>query len=168
MTFPNRCTTKSKDSQLSHSFQLFPLLRSTSKRNKPLFGFDLRRGAGILARRVEQNRKLEGKVENGAWTAVDGAKRLCRELGWPILGNLRLFCDCIDAVAHSNSCDAKQGYRLLRDAIKDATAQAIRVDRWFFQDGHYMELIQNRTPAQKEQSELSSLEENLLLHRKPN
>jgi len=96
------------------------------------------------------------------------AKRVCKEIGWPYSGNLALIADCISSLAYMKGLDVWGGFISLMEAVELAKQQAIRVDRWFFQDGKYNEIENEFTPkisAQSEQSSPAVLPE---LRRKPN
>lgn len=77
------------------------------------------------------------------------AKLVCKEIGWPYTGNLTLLCDCISSLAHMKGLDAGGGFFILMEAVELAKRDGIRVDRWFFQDGRYVALIEELENAAK-------------------
>ena len=97
------------------------------------------------------------------------AKRVCKEIGWPYSGNLTLLCDCISSLAFKNGVDAWGGFTSLMEAVELAQQQHMRIDRWFFQDGRYMELVQEVPPSsRKKQPGSEPAPEAAELRRKPN
>lgn len=83
---------------------------------------------------------LEGTLDRGL-TIGEYAKQICKEIGWPYSGNLTLLSDCISSLAHLKGVDGWGGFISLMEAIRLARAQSVRIDRWFFQDGRYVELL---------------------------
>jgi hypothetical protein len=77
------------------------------------------------------------------------AKRVCREIGWPYSGNLTLLCDCITSLAYARGVDVWGGFISLMQAVEWAKEQEIRVDRWFFQDGRYNNIVPTEAEIQR-------------------
>jgi hypothetical protein len=53
--------------------------------------------------------------------------------------NVQLLQDCIEAIADPGNMLG--GFWRLMEAIEEAKRRGIRVDRWFFQDGKYNEIV---------------------------
>lgn len=94
------------------------------------------------------------------------AERICKEIGWPISGNLELLKGCITSFAYSRGLDVWGGFIILMEAVELAKQQGVRVDRWFFQDGRYTEIQADESPIVKKRPESEVAPAELL--RKPN
>lgn len=113
------------------------LLRSTPLQSKPFFVDWLLGGGSEKGRDSEMGNWRT--VESGL-TVAEYAKRVCKELGWPFAGNLTLLCDCLTSLAYMKGLDVQGGFFSLMEAVEHAKRTNVRVDRWFFQDGRYVEM----------------------------
>lgn len=89
---------------------------------------------------------MEIENEDQALNVSDYAKRICKEIGWPYAGNLTLLCDCISSLGFMKGTGVGGGYFSLLEAVRLARSKGIRVDRWFFQDGRYVEILEEALP----------------------
>jgi len=164
--FPNPPTEILTYPTSMHSNPQFTLLRDSTKRNKPFYGVWVVGGGGV---------RKGGTVPN--WRATERglnvseyAKKVCVEIGWPYSGNLTLLCDCISSLARMKGLDAWGGFFSLLEAVEHAKRTGVRVDRWFFTDGKYVDQLEEIDKAvQPEEPEVRT--PNLagtLIERKPN
>ena len=157
----------------------FPLLTRLFIQSKPYFGVGV--GVGGSAEESAQQISGRGKAPMAGWRTMDTkqhpreyAMRVCKELGWPYEGNLKLLTDCVESLAFSAQVDTWGGFVLLMEAVENAKAQRIRVDRWFFQDGRYTEILPaklsaaRKPPTSEEESSPAAAEIKAWLLRKPN
>jgi hypothetical protein len=69
-------------------------------------------------------------------------------LGWPAKGNLELIGDCIRSISLTKKATLRAAHVFLVKAITLAKEQEIPVDKFFFQDGRYMEIRPKSAPPE--------------------
>jgi hypothetical protein len=72
--------------------------------------------------------------------ALEHARQILRNMGWPLAGNHELVSDCIQSIAKAKGLNFDQASSYLMRAVRLAKEQGIPVTRYFFQDGMYTEV----------------------------
>jgi hypothetical protein len=98
---------------------------------------------------------------------LEHSRQSLRAIGLPLAGNHELVADCIQSIAKAKALDFAKATEYLMRAVRLAREQGITVDRFFFQDGVYMEI----RPASSNQVSTGACKQCAgegLLHQLPN
>lgn len=71
--------------------------------------------------------------------ALEHARIILRDFGLPLTENHALVADCIQSIARARRLDLAGASEYLTGAIRQARAQGIPVNRFYFVDGTYMQ-----------------------------
>ncbi len=85
------------------------------------------------------------------FTELEYARSLLENTcGWPAKGNLEMIADCITAVSKAKRLTLPKAYKYIVRAVELAKQQGIKVDRFFFQGGEYMNVRPRPTALYEE------------------
>ena len=83
---------------------------------------------------------MSDEVPEGLHPMQYGTHLLEEVLGWPSKGNAEMMADCIVSVAKAKKLSHTQAYKYIARAIKLAREQCVEVNRFWFQNGEYMNM----------------------------
>jgi hypothetical protein len=109
-----------------------------------------------------KNTSMKNSLQDGIpndLTELEYARHILEfSLGWPSKGNLEMMADCITAVSKAKRLTLVQAYKYLVRSVELAKEQGIKVDRFWFQGGEYV----NVRPKPKSVYEERPIPERLL------
>jgi hypothetical protein len=85
-------------------------------------------------------------------TALEYSRHLLEEiLAWPAKGNIELVADCLTAISKSKRLPLPKAHGYMERAIRLAREQNVEIDRFWFQNGDYMNMRPTvKHPADRE------------------